>query len=180
MQVEHAVKDKSVPKVYFESTSKGGSYYTHGPGSGVDQLIALARGHNIASGLKEAYPVVDWEWVISKNPDVILKKVSYTDRTPYPFGWEIPPSQDSVKLENTLNEIINRPGSGSINAIKNNRLYLMNWEITAGLDDVVGLAYLAKILHPEIDLDPESVYKEYLKMLGVDYPEDRMFIYPEI
>lgn len=179
-EVEDAVKDESVPKVYVESTSKGGSYTTHGPGSGVDQLVSIARGHNIAADLREAYPVVDWEWVISKNPDIIIKKVSYTDRTPYPFGWEIPPSQDSVKLENILNEVISRPGSESISAIKNSRVYLMNWEITAGLDDVVGLAYMAKILHPEIDLDPVSVYREYLQMLGVDYPENRTFVYPEI
>lgn len=178
--VEDAVKDRSVPKVYVESTSKGGSYTTHGPGSGVDQLVSIARGHNIASDLKEAYPVVDWEWVISRNPEIIIKKVSYTDRTPYPFGWERPPSQDSVKLENILNEIISRPGSESISAIKNNRVYLMNWEITAGLDDVVGLAYMAKILHPEIDLDPDGIYREYLQMLGVDYPKGRIFIYPEI
>lgn len=178
--VESAVKDKAVPKVYAESTSKGGSYTTHGPGSGVDQLISIARGHNIASDLKEAYPVVDWEWVVSRNPDIIIKKVSYTDRTPYPFGWERSPSSDSVNLESILNEIINRPGSETINAIKNNRVYLMNWEITAGLDDVVGLAYMAKILHPEIGLDPESVYKEYLQMLGVDYPKSRIFVYPEV
>lgn len=85
-----------------------------------------------------------------------------------------------MKLEGIRNEIVERAGSKSINAIKTNRVYLINWEITAGLDDAVGLAYLAKIIHPEIDLDPVEVYKEYLRMLGVDYPDGRIFVYPEI
>lgn len=178
--VERAVENTDVPKVYAESTSKGGAYTTHGPGSGVDQLISIARGRNIANDLQGAYPVVDWEWVISENPDVIIKKVSYTDRTPYPFGWEKAPSVDSVKLEGIRNEIIGRSGSENINAVKKNRVYLMNWEITAGLDDVVGLAYMAKILHPEIDLNTGSIYQEYLQMLGVEYPKGRIFVYPEV
>ncbi len=179
-KVEKAVAGTNILRVYAESTSKGGSYTTHGVGSGMDQLISLARGINIGNEVTGAYPVVDWEWVISKNPDVIIKKVSYTDRTPYPFGWGRPPSIDSVKLEGIRNEIVERAGSKSINAIKTNRVYLINWEITAGLDDAVGLAYLAKIIHPEIDLDPVEVYKEYLRMLGVDYPDGRIFVYPEI
>ncbi|MDI9617418.1 MAG: ABC transporter substrate-binding protein, partial [Methanothrix sp.] len=70
--------------------------------------------------------------------------------------------------------------ASGVNAVKNNRVYVVNWEIMAGLDDVVGLTYLAKILHPEVNLDPESVYMEYLEFLGVKYPEDRMFVYPEV
>ncbi|MEN3036557.1 MAG: ABC transporter substrate-binding protein [Candidatus Methanosuratincola petrocarbonis] len=179
--VERAVeKSTTVPKVYAESTSKGGEYTTHGPGSGMDQLVSMARGLNVANDLTGAYPVVSWEWVISQNPDIIIKKVSYTDKTPYPFGWERPPSVDSVKLEGIRNEIIGRTGSGNINAVKNGRVYLMNWEITAGLDDVVGLAYMAKLIHPDINLDPVGIYKEYLHMLGVEYPENRIFVYPEI
>jgi iron complex transport system substrate-binding protein len=48
-----------------------------------------------------------------------------------------------------------------------------------GMESVAGLAYLAKILHPESDLDPASIYKEYLERLGLEFPEDRIFVYSE-
>jgi len=173
--VENAVANKNVPKVYVESRSKGGELSTYGAGSGTSQLLSIAKGDNIAKDLKGAYPKVGWEWVVSQNPDVIIKILSSTPE----HGWDKPPSPDST-LENTLNEILGRAGAASINAVKNDRVYIVNWEIMAGLDDVVGLTYLAKILHPDVNLDPESVYREYLQFLGVDYPEDRIFVYPEV
>ncbi len=173
--VENAVAGKNVPKVYIEWSSKGGELTTMGTGSGAAQLVSMARGYSIAKDLKDAYPKIGWEWVISKNPDVIIKRSTSSQ-----LGWEKPPSADSVNLETTLNEILGRSGAASISAVKNDKVYVVNWEIMAGLDDVVGLTYLAKILHPEVVLDPESVYGEYLQFLGVDYPEDRIFVYPEL
>lgn len=173
--VENAVANKNVPKVYIEWSSKGGELTTMGTGSGAAQLVSIARGYSIAKDLKDAYPKIGWEWVISKNPDVIIKRSTSTL-----LGWERPPSTDSVNLENTLNEILGRSGAAGVNAVKNNKVYVVNWEIMAGLDDVVGLTYLAKILHPEVNLNPESVYREYLEFLGVKYPEGNIFVYPEV
>ena len=48
-----------------------------------------------------------------------------------------------------------------------------------GPDQVVGLTYLAKVIHPDADLDPESVYKEYLDKIGLKYPGGRIFVYPQ-
>jgi len=39
---------------------------------------------------------------------------------------------------------------------------------------------MAKLFHPEINLDPVGVYKEYLALLGVQYPEGRTFVFPEL
>ncbi|MGD9911139.1 MULTISPECIES: ABC transporter substrate-binding protein [Methanothrix] len=174
--VNRPVAEKSAPRVYVESGSKGGELSTYGAGSGTSQLLSIAKGDNIAKDLKGAYPKVGWEWVVSQNPDVIIKILSSAPEQ----GWDKPPSSDSTRLENTLNEILGRAGAASINAVKNDRVYIVNWEILFGLDDVVGLTYLAKILHPDVNLDPESVYREYLQFLGVDYPEDRIFVYPEV
>ena len=49
-----------------------------------------------------------------------------------------------------------------------------------GLDQVVGATYLAKVLHPDVDLNPEEVYRESLARLGLEYPEGRTMVYPEI
>ena len=64
-------------------------------------------------------------------------------------------------------------------AVKNHKVYIFDWDFMAGPDQVVGLTYLAKVIHPEADLDPESVYKEYLKVLGLNWTEGRIFVYPE-
>jgi iron complex transport system substrate-binding protein len=45
---------------------------------------------------------------------------------------------------------------------------------------MAGTAIMAKLLHPDADLDPTSVYKVYLDLLGINYPEDRTFVFPEL
>ncbi|MCK9442660.1 MAG: hypothetical protein M0Q13_14720 [Methanothrix sp.] len=42
------------------------------------------------------------------------------------------------------------------------------------------ISYLAKVVHPEAKLDPESVYNEYLQRIGLKYPKGRIFYYPEL
>lgn len=58
------------PKVYVEIWKE--PLTTTGRGTFLDDLISLAGGANIASGLPEKYPHVASEWVIRENPDAIL------------------------------------------------------------------------------------------------------------
>ena len=45
------------------------------------------------------------------------------------------------------------------------------------MESVAGLAYLARILHPGADLDPEGIFREYLERLGLEVPADRVLVY---
>jgi iron complex transport system substrate-binding protein len=175
-QIESAVEGMAIQKVYIESgSSKGTSELTaYGAGSGFSTLVSLAAGENIAGDLKEKFPKVDWEWVITENPDVMLKYKSADS-----IGWEKGPSKDTVELENTRNEILDRDGADTINAIKDDRVYLCFSEMLYGLDSAVGLAYMAKLLHPEADIDPLEIWDEYQKLMGVEYPDDRILVYPD-
>jgi iron complex transport system substrate-binding protein len=83
-------------------------------------------------------------------------------------------------LQAAQNELLARSGANGISAVKADRVFVMDWDVLNGLDQVVGITYLAKLLHPEADLDPVSVHKEYLKHLGLEYPEGRTFVYPEL
>lgn len=96
------------------------------------------------------------------------------------MGWSSGPSQEPVKLESVINEILARPGSSSISAVKSGRVYIIDWDVLNGLDQVVGITYLAELLHPDADLDPVSTHREYLERLGLEYPEGRTFVYPEL
>lgn len=67
------------------------------------------------------------------------------------------------------------------NAVKNNRVYILCSEITWGLDSIVAAAYWTKWFHPEINIAPEKIYREYLmQFLNVTYPENFIFAYPEL
>jgi iron complex transport system substrate-binding protein len=178
ISVEQAVNGLNKPKVYAEWSSTS-DLSTLGAGSGFDQVLSVANGYNIAKKLGDAYPKVGWEWVVTQNPDVILKRQTQSsDQTQ--IGWQSGPSSDTVKLQAAQNELLARSGASGISAVKDDRVFVMDWDVLNGLDQVVGITYLAKLLHPEVDLDPVSVHKEYLQLLGLDYPEGRTFVYPEL
>jgi iron complex transport system substrate-binding protein len=175
-QIKSAVAGLPLQKVYIESgSSTGTSELTiYGPGSGFASLVSLAGGLNIANKLSEKFPKVSWEWVITQNPDVIMKYKSADT-----LGWEAGPSKDTVDLEKSRNEVLARAGADSISAVKNDRVYLCFSEMLYGLDNPVGLAYMARLLHPEADIDPREIWKEYQKLMGSDFPDNRIFVYPE-
>ena len=141
-------------------------------------MVKSINAYNIFSGRSEGYPKIDWEYIISQKPDIIIKRrTSASGATA--LGWASPPSNDGVIFEGAINEIMDRAAAASVPAVKNGKVYIFNWDFMAGPDQIVGLTYLAKVIHPEAKLDPESVYKEYLEMIGLEYPEGRIFVYPE-
>lgn len=176
-KIESAVSGLSQPKVYVEGTQ---SLKTNGAPSEIDKNIRLAGGFNIYGSSKQESFTTSWEDVIAKNPDIILRLKS--DDT---MGWGVSPSAESVAAQAVLNEILTRTGGEAISAIKppkneDKKVWIVWYNMVFGPDNVVGLTYMAKLFHPEIDLDPVSVYKEWLDLVGVKYPEDRTFIYPEL
>ncbi len=175
--VKQAVSGMDKPKVYVEWNTKG-ELSTLGNGSGFDGVLQLANGFNIARNVEGEYPKIGWEWVITQKPEVIIKRQTQpSDKTE--MGWEPEPSQDSVALDGVISEILGRAGASGLPAAKSKRIYLIDWDVMNGLDQVVGLTYLAKLLHPQADLNPEDVHKEYLERLGLEYPEGKIFVYPE-
>ncbi|MCK9564425.1 MAG: ABC transporter substrate-binding protein [Methanothrix sp.] len=175
-QVKSAVKGESKTKVYTEFVaSKGtGDLSTYGTASGINKLIEVAGGYNVNRDAK-VWSKVSWEWVITENPEIILKFGSVDS-----YGWTKDPSQDTIALEKTLNEILSRPGADTLSAVKNDRAYIIWSSLFTGFDNIVGAAYLAKTFHPEIGLDPDEISREYMARLGLDLPEDRIMMYPSL
>ena len=174
-KVTDAIEGENIPKVYFESNNKGGlgSLATYGMGSGINEMIKRSGGFNIAKDLKEMYPKVTWEWVVTQNPSAIIR-IQSSDK----FGWDEPVSQDTVTLQGIRNEIMSRAGGEKMPAISSDNVYVIYWDMMFGMDSVIGQTYLAKVLHPDADLHPEDIYREYLQFLGIAFPENRIFVYP--
>jgi len=135
----------TVPSVYIEGYSE---YSAQGKDTGIDILTGIAKGYNIAAGLKEQYPKVTAEWILKENPQVIIKTVS-------------------LKPDKTLDQIrtylVSRTGFETLDAIKNNLVFVMNGDLIYGPRSPAGLVYLSKALHPDEckDLNPADVLKEY-------------------
>ena len=62
-------------------------------------------------------------------------------------------------------ELKNRPSWDTIDAVKNDNIFLMSHYVHGGASKIVGAIYLAKYLYPEQlpDLHPEQVFKDWLE-----------------
>lgn len=163
------LKPEDKPKVFIaKMDGYPGALQTFGPSSGCGTLCTLAGGINVAGNLSTTYPKVDSEWVLSENPDVIITWSGSNQ------GWA-----NSTEPEKLRDNVLNTKEWANISAVRNGRVYVINYELLFGLDSVVGLTYWAKFLHPEFDLaSPEVIYEEYYDMLGEPYPEDLIQAYP--
>lgn len=181
-QIEASVKGLPMQKYYLEggSSTGTGELTAYAPESATSKLLRMIGGYNILKDsdmhmASSSTAMITWEWVITQNPDAILKLMSSTN-----LGWEGEPSSDTLALEKTRNEVLGRPGAEKITATKKGNVFLINSQVLYGLFDVVGLASVAKLFHPEADIDPEEIWNEYQKLIGHDYPQDRTFIYPDL
>ncbi len=133
-----AVKEKTLdpsvvkPRVYIEYDEFMG-LWTYGPGSFGDDLIIAAGGINIAHNTSSEYPMVESEFVIAQNPEIII----------YTTGpW-------STLSEDTY---ISRPGWDVIDAVIDGDMYGMDANLISryGPRIVDCLELLAEIIHPEL------------------------------
>jgi iron complex transport system substrate-binding protein len=117
------------PRVYLEYYP----FWTYGPGSFGDDLIALAGGINIAENTSSEYPMLTSEFVIAQDPEIIVYTVGYMTTT-------------------TADEISSRPGWDVITAVSEGNIHSMDDNLLSryGPRIVDGLEELAALLHPDL------------------------------
>ena len=155
-------------RVYIESYSK---YHTTGPGSGAHEMCVLAGGYNIASNFSIPYPEITPEWVLAKNPDVIIKAVALSNC----YAMTDPDPLKSIRKK-----ILARPAWNNINAVMQGRVYVMASDIWTGPRAIIGTGYLAKWFYPDIfeNLNPEELHREYLERFQrIKY--QGVYVYPK-
>ena len=168
------------PRVYFECQHK---YKCAASGSRLGVAVNLAGGKNIVDeiigpsdpGYGEIANTVDPEWVIEQNPEFIFKR----GITPRSYETDDPSAKAAARQE-----ILNRPELAEVDAVKNKRVYVVGDMLLSrpGLN-IVGPAYMAKWLHPELfeDIDPQAIHQEYIDRFGyIDFNvyEHGVFVYP--
>ena len=114
------------PLVYYEL---GTPMKTTGPGTFTNELIFMAGGINIAAEEPVRYPLLSSEYIIARDPDVIVV-VSYGA------------SPEEIKA---------REGWQGIDAIKNDRVYVIDTHlVTCSPRIAQGLEQFARWFHPEL------------------------------
>lgn len=126
----HKVENAEKPKVFYEVWNE--PLMTAGPGSFIDELINLGGGENIAKDAEGKYPQFEFEQLIERNPDVYITAKDSEDKT-----------VEAIKL---------RDGYDTMNAIENDRVYILDPNIITrpGPRIVDGLELMAKSIHPEL------------------------------
>lgn len=163
-------KLKNVPKktVYFEYRREGN---TTVPGDYFYNMLELAGAKNIFDDAQNVS--VNSESIILRNPDYIVKVGENNIAAKY-----TPPTE--IEWTKRKNNIIDRDGWDSINAVKNDRILLLSHFLHGGASKIVGTVYIAKFMYPEYlpDLHPEEVFKTWLTYQNLEYVKGHT--YPDI
>ncbi len=164
-QVEEFVADREKPDVFLTYTAgaigKTSDISSYGPGSIFYQLCVKAGGRPITEN-ETSNPKVSAEWVVAKNPDMMIMICGNV------FGWWDTTSEPADLLQ----QLLAGKSWGTLNATKNNTIYAVPWSVTNGFEHTYGIVLLAKLLHPDLPIEPGKVSQEFLEdFLRVDYPE---------
>ena len=171
-----SISDDDKPRVFYGYYKDGvfKIHITSGGGQLLDIISAKNIGKDIPKG--DGHPVVETEWLVEQNPDIIVIDAE----VPVSFGYE---TDDLSGLDAVRNAILDLPELKNVDAVKNNRVYVLPSRcLTYRPGYNVGAAYLAKWIYPVQfkDFNPRNVHQEYLDLLGLDYnvSEHGVFVYP--
>jgi|WetSurMetagenome_2_1015567.scaffolds.fasta_scaffold00221_24 iron complex transport system substrate-binding protein len=142
--------------------------------------IQTAGGRSLYEGKGEVQEV-NPEDVVAYNPDVIIRIVGEED-------YDRMNADDTGKMDEIRKEIMNRPELQNTTAIKQGNVHLIAsplWTYMpfSGCRHFIGVAYLAKWLHPDLftNLDPKAIHQRYLtEFQGLDYDLNKrgVLVYP--
>lgn len=175
-------------RVYLESTPEGDETITSrtaiGSNHPTSNLCELAGAVNIVIGhlphyedTDQEYGEIETEWILEQNPDVIVCRAMGAGVRPYE-------NENNSLLKDYYEEIVKLPGFDEIDAVKNDRVYIITNDHAVTPNYPSALVLLAKWFYPEMfqDLDPLEAYKEYLDMMGLapELSDKNTFFFPEV
>ncbi|CEG11739.1 putative periplasmic binding protein [groundwater metagenome] len=129
------LNESQKPGVYREWIYESNKGSTVGRTARDNELIIMAGGKNIFGDVKKSSFEANFEEVIIKNPKVII----------------ITANLDKFKLDELKDVIKSRPGWENIDAVKNNRICIVEDQITWANPRLIrGLEEFTKCIHPEL------------------------------
>ena len=169
------ISEDDKPRVYIE-TRKEEDYIACGNLSYPNMVCKMAGGNSITCDtIPGLCGVVDPEWVVEQNPDIIIKIMSSRVS-----GYEIDDHQEMMAARDA---IMNRSELSNVSAVKNGRVYVVSCSIGYAYS-YIGVPYLMKAFYPDrfSDLDPTEIHQRDVDFQGLDFDVKKqgVFIYPPL
>jgi len=143
------MNESQKPKVYKEWINEGSKGSTAGRTSRDNELIVMSGGKNIFGDVEKTSFEANSEEVVNKNPEVII----------------ITTNLDKYDPDELKKVIKTRPRWGNIDAVKNNRICVIESQITWANPRLIrGLEEFAKCIHPELfneNVNPVNYFVNY-------------------
>lgn len=164
---------KPKPTVYIEVGMKGPEEFGNSfSGNYSWGALATLCGADVITKdvIKKSSPI-NPEFVLEKNPDIIMIMGSYWPKTPTSMrlGFEANEEQSQALLKAFTTQ---REGWSQLKAVKDKQVYSIHHGLPREVYDAAVFESLAKTFYPEefIDVDPEATLKEfYDKFLPFTY-----------
>ncbi|MGM9570726.1 MAG: ABC transporter substrate-binding protein [bacterium] len=147
------IPEEKRKRVYIESYSD----YSTVSKSGAAQMVETAGGINIAGDMSKTYNQVSPEWVVTQNPDVIIKGAGSSIVSGY--------HKDDSSMKHAVDNIMRRVGWDKIQAVKTGNVFILSTDLWTGPRQLIGIIYIARWLYPDLfaDLDPLKIHTEILE-----------------
>lgn len=154
-------------KVYWEY---GNDYSTCIPGTSNDgwhNMILMAGGINIFGDASLAGKDIDPEQILTEDPDLIVKIYAGKNVIGNSGVFTAPPQEEFAEK---AEEMLERPGWKDLKAVKEGNFYINTAFMSGGLGKMIGAAYMAKWLYPDLmtDLDPDAIFTQWMKYQGFE------------
>ena len=163
--VAQRTKDVTPVRAYWEGYT---DYKSVGNGSGGAQLMTLAHVNSLTAGETIEYPVISDEWILERQPEVVVKMASGSKNI---LG---PTVGDYSAAQALYGSICSRPGWSTIPAVTNKKILILNSTVgTTAFGSAVAPLYIAKVAYPEqfADVDADTITREfYQKYWGEALP----------
>ena len=144
----NALASGRIPEnIFFENRKP---YSSVSAKSGNHLSIIGAGGVNIAADEPVVSPKLSAEYVLEKNPDVIIRRMS---------------GDGTLDVMNNMRDtIIRRAGLEDVRAVQDNRVYIIKADLFLLLRYPVGMAYMASWFYPDAfaELNPEEFHKDLI------------------
>lgn len=165
--------NKPKPTVYLEVGMNGPEEFGNSfSGNYSWGALATMAGADVITkdAIKKSFPI-NPEFVLEKNPDIIMIMGSYWPKKPTSMrlGFEATEDSSQALLKAFTTE---RQGWSELKAVENKQVYSAHHGLPREVFDAAVFEYLAKTFYPEefADVDPEATLKEfYDKFLPFSY-----------
>lgn len=177
------LSDEMKPNVFMKAADfSPDDLYTYGKEqTSWNAMCNLCGGKSISSDVSGSYIEVDPEWLVSKDVNDIVVELYGQQMYPDTFGHTATnPSEKDTKAMKIISDYSSMDVFSQTDAVSEGNVFLIDSSLTYSPRFIIGIAYLAKWLHPELfeDLDPEELHQQYLtEFMGSPMKLDSVGIY---